>query len=98
MASQATPKRECVSTRSTSPSPLTPGRRLSAGTRQSRMTMWACQTARWDPFPAMTSALQPGAPFSTRKPPMRPSSERAHTTATSHTVPWPIQRFSPLRA
>ncbi len=59
--------------------------------------MWACHTARSEPFPSMRRASYPGVPFSTRKPLTWPSAvSRAQTTTTSAMVPLPIHFFSPL--
>ena len=53
--------------------------------------------ARSDSLCFISGASKPGMPFSTRKPLILPSSVRAHTTATSATVPFVIHIFVPLR-
>ncbi len=73
-----------------------PGNRFSAGTSTSSSEIRACQIARSDPLPSITSASYPGVPFSTRKPLTLPSSLRAHTTTTSAMLPDPIQRLAPF--
>ena len=45
----------------------------------------------------ISGALNPGMPFSTRKPRIAPSSVRAHTIATSAIVPLVIHIFAPFR-
>ena len=50
--------------------------------------------ARRESLLVMSCALNPGVPAGTRKP-RTPSSVRAQTTATSATLPSPIQRLAP---
>ena len=68
----------------------------ASGTRQSENARLDVTEARMDSLPWMSEEVKPGVPRSTRKPRM-PSSARAHTTATSATLPLVIQVFSPFR-
>src|SRR5258708_36260724 len=76
---------------------MTLGKRFSCGTSQSEKDKPEVTDARSDHFPWTSHALNPGVPFSTRKPRIFSSSHLAQTTATSAIDPLVIHIFSPFR-
>src|SRR5215469_2623021 len=78
-------------------SPLAFGRRFSAGIRQFSNQHSDVRDIRRLNFPSMSRARNPGASFSTTKPPTRPSSSLAQTTLTSAIDALPIQHLLPFR-
>src|SRR4029077_2376940 len=73
------------------------GKRFSSGISQSLKDNPEVTEARSDHFPCTSQALNPGVPFSTRKPRTLSSSALAHTTATSAIDPLVIHIFSPFK-
>ena len=71
------------------------GRMASPGMRQSWKPSSEVVEARSENLPCWSAAVNPGVPFSTRKPRM-PSPVRAHTTATSARVPLVIHCLLPF--
>jgi hypothetical protein len=71
--------------------------RFASATRQSRSSMWAFCTVRSAILPSILVGVNPGVPFSTRKPLTWPSSTSlAQITVTSAKVALPIHFFSPF--
>src|SRR5450755_3521944 len=92
---QPMPKRACVRQLSGPFRPLAHGSIADSGTRQSENAKLAVTDARIDSLPCNSDDVNPLVPRSTRKPRI-PSGVRAQQIATSATVPFVIQVFSPL--
>ncbi len=80
-------------------SPSTPGRTFSSGIRQSSKASCEVTAARSDIFILCSDVVNPGVPFSTRKPWILPSYPPtfAQTTATSAIEPFVIHALAPFR-
>src|SRR3984957_4818537 len=77
--------------------PSTPGSKFSAGISQSVIDKPEVTEARSEYFPCTSQALNPGVPFSSRKPRILPSSHFAQISATAASEPLVIHIFSPFR-
>ena len=94
---QMIPKRASVRQPSGPLSPRTSGSIADAGTRTSSKINSLVIDARSEILWCTSCVVNPGVPFSTRKPRTPSSSVRAHTTATSEIEPLVIHILLPVR-
>src|SRR4030095_8710846 len=93
----AMPVRACERQDSGAPRPDALGKRFSADMRQFSNQHSDVRDMRRLNFPSMSCARNPGASFSTTKPPTHPLSSLAQTTLTSAIEALQIQHLLPFK-